>query len=100
MAKLLESGRDLERFNLENINATNQSMIETLNDQVDFLNAELAQKDAAIARTEAMRIENEGLKQRMTASQVRLSHHRLSVCTAHSAFLCHFLRWPCTDCAP
>ena len=49
LSRLVEAGQDVERFNLESINQTNQRIIETLNDQVDFLNEELASRDAQLA---------------------------------------------------
>lgn len=68
LGRLLEGGRDLDKFNLEcasppprrfqrcalththlaAINETNQRIIETLNDQVDFLNSELAARDSEL----------------------------------------------------
>ena len=71
LSKLVEAGQDMERFNLESINATNQRIIETLNDQVDFLNEELASKEAALAAKEDATGELEAANKKISQLEVR-----------------------------
>lgn len=89
LSKLAEAGQDMERFNLESINATNQRIIETLNDQVDFLNEELAAKEAALAAKEDSTGQLEAANKRIGQLQVRSPRSR-GVC----------LRLPCMGSLP
>jgi len=70
LSGLVESGQDMERFNLESINQTNQRIIETLNDQVDFLNEELAEKDAQLAERDDAKAKLERTMHQLQVVQV------------------------------